>query len=98
MMSELHTFHVEVIHHVVVKLDRTKFTDAVMSGFNECISNFGHGEEALCAHAHHIALRAVESFEFEGGHFAEGYGITNDAGIVVIVKDSDTEIVARGAL
>jgi len=92
-------FKVEVVSRVTVELDRSKFTDDIMRGFNACVTDFGLGPEALELHAKHIADRAVAGEDFSGPDFAEGYGIVRDAGIAVAVhNETDIEVLSKGGV
>lgn len=79
-MSDLRTFDVEVIQHVRVTLDASKFDEAFMEEFRETFYPF----DSLEDHASHIAqlqARGLIHLGFNKREFVEGYGPADEMGI-----------------
>jgi len=82
------TFYFDITQRVKVDIDETKFTPELMEEFNQSISDYGHGEEALVQHAEHIGrLSVVGLIDIVPRSFVEGYGYCDEAGISATVQE-----------
>ncbi len=82
------TFFFDITQRVKVEIDETKFTPELMEEFNNSISDFGFGEEALVQHAERIGwLSVVRLVDIVPRSFVEGYGYCDEAGIAATVQD-----------
>jgi hypothetical protein len=68
---------VEVTHMVAVTLDETKFDDAFMREFRDCMYPFNTIEE----HMKHLAIMYSRGHISFGHPLIEGYGYMNEMGI-----------------
>ena len=76
----------EVTTRVVVIIDESKL-QPLMADFNQGISDFGEGDDAILQHGEHIARLTAVGEDFWPSDFVEGYGVVKDAGIDVTVMN-----------
>lgn len=87
------SFTLTVSRVVKVTFNEALFNHHAMSEFNECVSDFGTGEDAFERHAEHIAHLVANGEDPDPRAFWEGYGVLKEVGISISAdRNTDIEI------